>query len=253
MPSLTIFKESFVQSLRISIASNLKKYIQDEIWADKIGSASSRDLFTSLEVSRLPDLLLPSDNDLKDFENAVLLHKTFLHLTLFQARDPRLWTRLCHVEYWQYMRKRWPAERYLDGEGKKAEGNILERYFVPQSQGRSLIRNGIARLWWSAHLSYRPGSEDPYELTRVLMSSLDITQSVLERSIGRAPGVVTGLLEFLLNHKNELLSGGTENRNKIRHLIKHLNMCGGISVLDFLPPEKIFGMLENEYRISMNE
>ncbi len=76
MPSLTIFKDNFVQSLRISIVSNVKKYTQDEIWADKIGSASSRDLFTSLEVAQLPDLLSPADNDLKDLENAVLLHKT---------------------------------------------------------------------------------------------------------------------------------------------------------------------------------
>lgn len=248
MPSLTIFKDNFVQSLRISTASNVKKYTQDDIWADKIGSASSRDLFTSLEVAQLPDLMLPDDNDLKDFENAVLLHKTFPNLTLFQARDPRLWTRLCHVEYWYYMRKRWPVERYLEGKDKKAEVNILERYFVPQSQGRSLIRNGMARLWWSAHLSYCPGYEDPYELTRVLMSSLDITQSILERSIGRASGVVTGLLEFLLIHKNELLTGGTANRNKIRHLIKYLNMCGGISILDFLSPAQIRELLETEYQ-----
>jgi hypothetical protein len=248
MPPLYIFKESFIQNLRLLVQANLKNYENDNVWANRIGLSSGRDLPTSVNISPFPELTLPANNDLKDAENAIQLHKSLPNLTLLQARDPRLWTRLCHVEFWSYMRNRWPIERYLKNGEKKAAGRILERYFIPQSQSRSLIRNGIARLWWSAHLSFSPARENPYELTQVLMSTLDITQSILERSIGRAPNIVHGFLEFLLRHKDELLTGGNINRLKIRKLTKYLNMYGGVSILDYLSEFQIIGLLENEYK-----
>ncbi|SRR5258706_507725 len=247
MPPLHIFKESFVHGLRISITENQKNYLLDNAWANRIGPSSARDLSTSIDVALLPSLAIPENNNLKDAENAVQIHKTFPNLTPLQARDPRLWTRLCHVEFWSYMINRWPIERYLKDGQKKTDGRILERYFISQSQGRSLMRNGIARLWWSAHLSFGPDRENPYELTQVLMSTLDITQSILERSIGRAPNIIHGFLAFLLRHKDELLTGGNINRIKIRQLTKFLNMYGGVSILDYLSESRIIELLEEEY------
>lgn len=247
MSSLYIFKESFVQRLRVSVKSNIRNYLIDDVWVNNIGTPSERELPTMLDKEFLPELIQPSDDKLYDIENSILLHKALSKLTPLQARDPRLWTRLSHVEYWGYMRKRWQVERYIASGEKKAEGRILERYFILQSQGRSLIRNGISRLWWSAYLSHNSTRENPYELTHVLMSTLDITQSLLERSIGRAPNILHGFLEFLNRHKDELLSGGNENRLRIRHLAKFLNMYGGVSVLDYLSDAQIIEMLEGEY------
>lgn len=247
MPPLYIFKESFVQKLRVSVLVNIRNYQIDDVWVNNIGTPSERELLTSFDVDSLPALTLPSDDSHHDIENSILLHRTLAKLTPLQARDPRLWTRLSHIEYWGYMRKRWQVEKYLGDGEKKAGGRILERYFILQSQGRSLIRNGISRLWWSAHLSHNPSRENPYELTHVLMSTLDITQSLLERSIGRAPNILLGFLEFLNRHRDDLLSGGNENRLRIRHLAKYLNMYGGVSVLDYLPEAQIIDLLESEY------
>lgn len=255
MNSLYIFTESFVQRLRISVKSNIKNYTLEDVWVNNLGISSERELQTSIKINSLPDLVIPSGNeDLHDIENAISLHKVLSKLTPLQARDPRLWTRLSHVEYWKYMRKRWAVEKYQkDGDDKKVEGRILERYFIPQSQGRALIRNGISRLWWSAHLSHTNTRDNPYELTHILMSNLDITQSLLERSIGRARNILLGFLEFLSNHKEDLLSGGTENRLRIRRLVKFLNMYGGVSILDYLLEQKIIEILEDEYLSILNE
>jgi hypothetical protein len=176
------------------------------------------------------------------------MHKALPQLTRLQARDPRLWTRLTHCELWSYMRSRWPIEKYVkDGENVTA-GRVLERYFVPQSQSRALMRNGAARLWWSAHLTYDEKRSNQYELTGVLFSTLDVTQTILERGLGRAPNILAGFLDFLLVHRNELLTGGNVNRERIRGLAKFLNLRGGVCVLDCLSKADVIAWLEAQYQ-----
>ena len=108
------------------------------------------------------------------------------------------------------MRKRWPIERSTDSD--KAQRFIITRYFIAQSQSRALLRHGIARLWWYASITHDPERKNPYELTGVLLSQLDITQQILERNLGRARQVLIGFLEFLLRHRRELLGSGDGKR-----------------------------------------
>src|ERR1700723_649670 len=143
---LTIFRESFVQNLRTSIQTNLSKYGKDAEWVSNVGSRSARDHETKLELTTPLELLEPEDDNYRDLENSIRMHKALSQLTPLQARDPRLWTRFAHVDFWEYMRKRWPVERFETDKGK-ALRFIESRYFVPQSQSRALLRNGMALLW----------------------------------------------------------------------------------------------------------
>ena len=245
MSTLIIFKETFVNSLRGSVRANLPKYNEDSPWISELGVKSQREMETSADLKAPLELLEPTNGDLKDIENAIRLHKALPYLTPLQARDPRLWTRLTHVEGWAYMRKRWPVEKHLKDEAK-AVRFIESRYFVAQAQSRALLRNGIARLWWTAKVSHDPARDNPYELAAVLLSTLDITQQILERGIGRAPAVLMGFLEFLNRHKEPLLTGGDQNRLRIRRLAKFLNMHGGICILDSLSQPQIMALLETE-------
>lgn len=245
--TLTIFKETFANSLRGSVRPNLQKYAEDDSWVSEIGVRSQRELHTSVELKAPLELLEPTeDGDLKDIENAIRVHKALPQLTPLQARDPRLWTRLTHVECWPYMRKRWEVEKHLQDEGK-AVRFVESRYFVTQAQSRALLRNGAARLWWTAKVSYDSARDNPYELVAVLLSTLDITQQILERGIGRAPAVLMGFLEFLNRNKDVLLTGGDENRIRIRRLAKFLNMHGGVCILDSLSQPQIMALLETEF------
>lgn len=137
-------------------------------------------------------------------------------------------------------------QRYSNDPGK-VERFVVSRYFVAQNQSRALLRNGIARLWWYAKITHDPDRKNPYELTGVLLDQLDITQQILERNLGRAQRVTTGFLEFLLRHKKELLGSGDAKRGQIRHLAKHLNLCGGTTLLDCLDRTDIIAVLEEEY------
>ncbi len=245
MTTLTIFRGTFVNSLRGSIRISLKKYGRDDFGLSELGPKNQREMETSLEIKSPLDLLEPTDTDLKDIENAIRMHKAFPHLTPLQGRDPRLWTRLTHAELWKYMRKRWPLERHM-ADAEKAARFIESRYFVTQAQSRALLRNGAARLWWTAKISFDPERDNPYELTAILLSTLDITQQILERGIGRAPVIVIGFLEFLRRNKEILLGGGDENRVRIRKLAKFLNMHGGVCILDCLSQAQLMSLLDAE-------
>ncbi len=246
MSSLTIFKSTFVNALRSSIAANLDKYLRDDVWVTEISTRSSREMPTNVEMAEPLSLDFPENGDHKDTENAIRFHKALRHLTPLQARDPRLWTRLAHVELWPYMRQRWNVERHMANRDRAAR-YVETRYFVTQSQSRALLRHGIARLWWTAQLSHDPDRENPYELTAVLLSTLDITQQIVERGMGRADNIIKGFLAFLLANESILLSGGDKNRTRIRRLAKHLNMLGGVCVLDLLTQSDLAEILAKEF------
>jgi hypothetical protein len=247
MPFLTVFRNVFVGALRANVAANLDKYRRSEKWVSEVGSRATRDLETRIEVKGAFALDDPAEDNLKDLENAIRVHKLLPQLTALQARDPRLWTRLAHVDCWPYMRKRWPLERFGTN-AEKGSRFITSRYFIAQDDSRALLRNGIARLWWTARMSHDPSRNNPYELTSVLLYTLDITQQILERNMGRSPVILTGFLEFLLQNKGQLLTGGDRNRDRIRKLAKGLNLYGGVCILDSLSQMDILKILGTEFQ-----
>jgi hypothetical protein len=245
MSSLTIFRSTLVNALRSSIAVNLDKYLRDDVWVAEVSTKNNRDMQTGVELAEPLCLDFPENGNLRDIENAIRFHRALRHLTPLQARDPRLWTRLAHMEFWPYMRLRWPVEKHMSNRNRAARF-VESRYFVGQSQSRALLRNGVARLWWTAQLSHDPDRDNPYELTTVLLSTLDITQQIVERGMGRASNIIKGFLEFLLRNSETLLTRGDKNRARIRRLAKHLNMHGGVCVLDLLSQGEVADLLNKE-------
>ena len=246
---LDLFRNAHVRQLRDGVPANLGRYAEPKPWADRKPGADRIVFKAALEPAAPLKLELPAGGDLKDLENAQIVHRAFPNLTPLQARDRRLWTRLTHVECWAYMRKRWdvPAQT---GDDAKRQRYVLARYFVPQSQSRALLRNGVARRWWYAHLTHDPGRADPYELTEVLLDSLDTAQQVLERNLGRARPVRTGFLDFLLANSERLGSSSGQKRASIRRLAKALNLRGGVTLLDCLDAREVMAILDGELRLS---
>lgn len=242
---LVAFRENFLNRLKSSVRENLRRYRDDKPWVDDLPWSQSP-LPTPLEPTEPLRLLEPDPEDLRDLENSIRVFSALPNLTPIQASDPRLWTRLTHVECWKYMRLRWPVER-MGNNANKAERFILSRYFIQRNESRALLRNGLARLWWYAYVTHDPDKSNPYELTSVLLSTLDITQQIMERSLGRMPHVTSGFLEFLLYNKKKLLGPGDQKRRWIRHLAKRLNLFGGVTLLDCLTKSEIVEVLEEEF------
>ena len=81
MPFLTIFKSAFVTQLTAAILANLPKYLGNDRWVQEIGTRSSRDIDTRVEMKTPLALEEPDRDNLKDLENAILVHKALKHLT----------------------------------------------------------------------------------------------------------------------------------------------------------------------------
>ena len=143
------------------------------------------------------------------------------------------------------MIKRWPVGRHLD-DVQRAERFILSRYFVARNESRALLRNGAARLWWSAKLTYDPDRTNPYELAAVLFSRLDIAQQLLERNFGRIGTLTRTFLDFLMSNPEDCLEPGERSRTVVRHLAQSLNLHGGVCLLDSLKRDDVSSLLEQE-------
>lgn len=241
--SLVIFRDRYAEQLLANVPQNAHKYLFDAPWAR---AEASDDAFLPTKLTLKGDvaLALPDGEGLEDLENSVRVYKMLPDLTPVQARDPRLWTRLCHEEFWEYMRLRWDAGRHARDSGRQTR-YIQSHYFIAQSQSRALLRNGIARLWWYAHLTHDDSRENPFELTEMLLSTLDITQQVLERSLGRSHNILFGFLEFLLQCREDGLS---LKREQIREIAKRLNMTGGVTLLDTLTAKEISALLREDFQ-----
>ena len=230
MENVRALNRHFMNRLLESLPENVSLYTEEESWVEDWAGKAAWEFSTPCELAAPLELLLPNEGNLFDLENAVRMHKALPTLTPVQAQDPRLWTHLTHVELWAYMRVRWPVEKYLDPEPNL--NPIRDRYFVVKRQSRSLVRNGASRLWWAAKMTFDPDRANPYELTNVLLSRLDIYKNLLERNFGRAVSVSRTFLEFLLLNKEECLSSGEKARQLVRDLSKAVNLHGGFCVLD---------------------
>jgi hypothetical protein len=245
MEHVYALNRQFMNRLLESLRENVNRYTEDESWVEEWAGNAAWEFPTPCELAAPLELLLPDEGNLFDLENAIRMHKVLPTLTPVQAQDPRLWTRLTHVELWEYMRVRWPVEKYLEPEPNFRP--IHDRYFaILKPHSRSLVHNGASRLWWAAKMTFDPDRANPYELTNVLLSRLDIYKNLLERNFGRAASVSRTFLEFLLLNKEECLSSGEKARQLVRDLSKAVNLHGGVCVLDCKTNTALMDFLNRE-------
>lgn len=237
-----IFTDTAYKGFVKGIAANLNRYTARQPWLTDRPSDAKHYLKSTVIVQKKPKFLLPSGDSLYDFENAVEIHGCY-ELSPVQASDPRLWARLAHVEAWDYMQRRWPID------GDKTPKYVRQRYFVGGTDSRAISRNGIARLWWSAEITKdQKSKKDPYKLTRIMLSKLDIAQQLLERSYGRSRPLVQSTLRFIERNADECIHAGQKSRDRVRHLAKQLFNRSGVTILDSMPQSNLHEFLAEELK-----
>ena len=87
---LDLFRTSHIRYLRSSIGTNLARYSEPRAWADRKPGTDPIRLPSALEPAAPLKLELPVDRDLKDLENAKIVHRAFPNLTPLQARPAAL-------------------------------------------------------------------------------------------------------------------------------------------------------------------
>lgn len=236
MAKARLLRTAHLETLRANIANNAKRYESATAWLADYFGGSEWSLPATVEIPDDLELLVPTDeSSLLDVENAKILYAALKHLTPTQAADERLWVYLSHVRFWPYMRARWGVEKYADN--PRLAEVIQERYFFMPDRPRALIRNGIARLWWYGYTTYDGARADEFELTYVLLKTLDVAQSVLERNFSRNRIVAHAVLDVL--RRLELQGTPFYDRAKVRELAKFLVQLGGVTIIDALDGPEI--------------
>lgn len=234
-------KQKALDSLQKDISDNLEQYQYSSRWTDQyfIDKEVPKYYFeTGIEV---PDYELVLGGPETDFQNAKNVFEAFNgKVNPVQASDLRLWAYLAHVQHWDYMHSRWkinvPDEEDEPDDGKKSPRDkmldrVRTRYFFDASRGKAFVRQGIARLYWGAYLTYDETNENPYEYTEFFFNKQDVFTSITERSYARNKVLVLATLKELKKHP-EL------SRADIRLFLVKLNQAGAITVLDFLDEEQ---------------
>ncbi|ASS74803.1 hypothetical protein CIG75_07305 [Tumebacillus algifaecis] len=247
-------REAHLSLLKTGIEANFPRYQAQSPWLDDLFGGESYSLPSNF---LMPEVKLQLGKEAhNDLHNSKIVHQAFRNLTLTEASNEQLWAYLAHVTFWEYMISRWPAvahdEQGFDDDSDDDEESktnrkkdpftvVRNRYFF--NGGRSLVRHGIARLWWYGFATYDPNRGNPYELTEVLLKNQDLAQNLMERSFSRNIMILRTILSLL--HKEGQSDDRWFQRKYYREVIKHINHTGGVTVLDALDVPDIETVVKN--------
>lgn len=253
--SQKIFKSSYISKLRSDLKSgaSLKSY-----FLNAFSPPEDAIMETSIKIdpNKINLTIYSSGNQADaDIKNAIKVYEAYHSLTETQASDSRLWTYLAHCTFRKYVMKRWDLrKKYNEVVSNPSVANsiinfILSHWFAGGND-RSLRRNAIARLWWATHLTVSPwkkdpeyfsgvdtASEDPYKYTKILFSTQDVFQQVLERGLGRDSRVLISVLEYIGKHSSM-------TREQIRKVMKELNLVASTQNIAILNRGELSNLIE---------
>lgn len=166
-----------------------------------------------------------------DLENIKIIYSKTKFLSESQASDERLWVGLAFSQFFNYMVYRWPVAVSKD---------MDNHYFFAYSKQRSLIRHGLARLWWIGRMTYDDTRVNPYELTEFICKDNDYIESILGRNFSNNFIIVKAMLGAVIDKEKE---GIKIDRFIIRELSKYINLLGSVYIIDSWNYDEIFNKI----------
>lgn len=244
MAKLVILRERSLNELLDNLSNNIASYSLEESWVPNY--FQSPNWYIESKLPSLPDdlLLFPNSSNNYDLENSQRIYEALSDITPSQASDPRLWTYLTHVKFWQYMKKRWPVDQNFKGDDLTSViSSLKDRYFLIGDRSRGLTRNGVSRLWWSGYVCQTLDSNgrNNFELAIPLFLKQDIYSSFMERAYSKNKMVMNAILSVLLKKYKE--GKPFDDRQKVRALAKYLVMVGGVTILDAMEFEQLIKLI----------
>lgn len=168
-------------------------------------------------------------------ENIKTIYSSLKHLTPTQAKDERLWAAMYNKYYLdsllEYADNKKLSDKFLQ--------NLKSEIFFTHGIKRSLIVQGISKLWWLGYYLYDDKHDNPYHLIDFFTES-DITgksTAYFSSSIVSNKNISFGIIEGI---KSSVSFGYiTNKRIYYTEILKYLNIKGAIIVLDIYTREEI--------------
>lgn len=231
--------ENALEALRTNFKANLKHYASDtnEWIYDYFGSeAPFMEYKQDFEDF---NLTYKADEDMGkiDVNNTIILYSAMKSLTDTQATDERLWSGMCHCDFWSFLNERWQAKDFHD----LKDSSVMTRYFFAHNKKRSLITNSLAKLWWIGRLTYDERRTDPFELTKYLEIDYSTKSLVIfSNNYISNRNVMIGLLSALKHlEDNGYIIRNQKSRSTYYEATKYLNVLGGTYILDYFSSDEI--------------
>lgn len=231
--------ENALVALKTNLKGNLRHYADDtNEWIYEYFDSENPFIEYKQEF---PDFeLTVNDNEFlgnNDIQNTITLYSAMKSLTDTQATDERLWAGMCHSDFWNYMKERWP----VNNKHSIKETDIKNRYFFSQGNRSSLIRNSLSKLWWVGRLTYDDTRNDPFELTKYIENDYATkTMVIFSNNYVGNKNITIGLLSALKYLDSIGFSiKGKQKREVYYSATKYLNVLGGTYILDYFTSEEI--------------
>ncbi len=176
--------------------------------------------------------------NLKEVENCVLIYQALNNISLYLARDERLWVYLTHSHLLEYTRARWP----IPEDDTQAIKHIKTHFFCIGARGIERD-NAASRLWWLASLCNRTKGLSFEDALTCFLYQSDVRANIVERpttsqNIHVFSAIIKKLDESFKSNK-ELFE-----RERFRSFMKELNLIGGIKLLAALPEASVSQILD---------
>ena len=217
---------------------------------------------------------VPKDLNRSDFRMALALSNGLGSLPAHVSVDWRFWSSMAFGPCQNYMKGRWPvgtqsSEKTLahesdeeEDEVKSGKGALITRWVGGGKGMTSLVRHGVARLWWIAKVAdfaavesvkgHKKRGRDHY--LRILFANQNIQWSIVLRRYGAMPRLVKACLDFIYDQYLEEADGTDRPYklkkipgavNEIKECCRLLNVAAGGSMYDLKSYEQMTEELAN--------
>lgn len=223
MQKLKYLSIKTLEGLYSAIIKNLDRYRGDgfEDLAGEYGWGSK--LSIEVDLSYL-DKLDPSSGSAAEIANSLLAWKALHALTPALASEDRMWTRLSHVEGFDYAKGRWFSST---GEDQK-DARAIRLHFFAGTLTACRDDHALSRLWWNAYIAKKLRPHDQEGALKLLLKTADIRQALVERSRTMSRDVLgEGILRAM--ESDEWL---TLEETNFREFMKRVNRQGGGRVFE---------------------
>jgi hypothetical protein len=231
---LPYLSEPVEEELRQEINANLSRYR-----GAGFGDFSSRpDWAIECKFEFDPDPLSRLNATKSEYDNCLLVWQALSLLPTSLACEGRIWSRLTHIECFQYAKERWLPVESTDDE---LAGAVRLHFFARTMTARR-DDNAIARLWWSVKIASRIAeSGDIADTLKLVTATADIRSNVVERTMMMSrPVLARAVVEAMRS-----VPAVCGSESTFRDFMKLLNRSGGGIVFERLAPHEVRDFVSN--------
>lgn len=234
MKRLPYLSEPVEERLQQDIHSNLSRYR-----GSGFGDLASRpdwNIECEFEYDPLPLSKLDAENS--EYNNCLLVWQAMSMLPTSLACEGRIWTRLSHVECFEYAKARWLPNVGSDDQIAGA----AELHFFARTMTARRDDNAIARLWWSAKIASRiAGKVDIADTLKLITKTADIRSNIVERTMMMSrPVLARAVMEAM-----QTVPAVHGSESAFRDFMKLLNRSGGGIVFERLAPKDVLSFVND--------